>query len=101
MSEATPTLPSANISASSGTRDHLIYVLRSNPVTLLAFLMFAVLILCAVIGPYLVPYDPLQTNAANALKPPSWDHWFGTDNVSSARYWGLLPDTGADGWIQC
>jgi peptide/nickel transport system permease protein len=23
----------------------------------------------------------MATNASNALQPPSWDHWFGTDNV--------------------
>jgi peptide/nickel transport system permease protein len=65
----------------SGTLDHLIYVLRGNPVTLLAFAMFAFLMICAVFGPSIVPYDPLQTNAVNALQAPSWAHWFGTDNV--------------------
>lgn len=65
----------------TGSFDHLIYVLRANPVTLLAFVMFALLIFSAVAGPALVPHDPLQTNATIALQPPSWDHWFGTDNV--------------------
>lgn len=65
----------------TGNLDHLIYVLRANPVTLLAFVMFGLLILSAVAGPALVPYDPMQTNAAIALQAPSWDHWFGTDNV--------------------
>ncbi|WP_434052945.1 MAG: ABC transporter permease [Roseibium sp.] len=60
---------------------HIVYVLRSNPVTLLAFAMFAVLILTAVLGPALVPYDPLESNAARALQAPSFDHWFGTDNL--------------------
>nr|WP_319386364.1 ABC transporter permease [uncultured Roseibium sp.] len=60
---------------------HIVYVLRSNPVTLLAFAMFAVLIVTAVLGPALVPYDPLESNAARALQPPSLDHWFGTDNL--------------------
>lgn len=60
---------------------HLVYVLRANPVTLLAFGLFAFLIICAVFGPSIVPYDPLQTNAAVALQPPSWDHWFGTDQI--------------------
>lgn len=60
---------------------HIVYVLRSNPVTLLAFAMFAVLLLTALLGPALVPYDPLESNAARALQPPSFDHWFGTDNL--------------------
>lgn len=66
---------------SSGGLDHLFYVLRANPVTMLAFCMFALIILAAVFGPSLVPYDPLATNAANALQAPSLAHWFGTDSV--------------------
>lgn len=61
--------------------DHLIYVLRANPVTLAAFVMFAFFVLSAILGPLIVPYDPLQTNAALALQPPSFSHWFGTDHV--------------------
>lgn len=74
-------IPAQPIARRQGRFDHFFYVLRSNPVTLIAFAMLAVLLICAIFGPALVPYDPLQTNAANALQPPSWDHWFGTDNV--------------------
>lgn len=63
------------------TLGHISYVLRDNPVTLLAFAMLAFFLGCAVFGPALVPYDPLATNAARALQPPNWDHWFGTDNL--------------------
>ncbi len=63
------------------TLDHIVYVLRDNPVTLVAFAMFAVLILAAVFGPSLVPYDPLASDATKALQPPSAAHWFGTDNL--------------------
>ena len=66
---------------SPGTFSHIGYVLRGNPVTLLSFVMFAILIIAAVLGPLLVPYDPLASEAANALQPPSWAHWFGTDNL--------------------
>lgn len=60
---------------------HLVFVLRDNPVTLLAFTLFAFLIFCAVLGPSVVPYDPLETNASKSLQPPSWEHWFGTDQI--------------------
>lgn len=63
------------------TLNHIAYVLRENPVTMLAFAMLAFFLACAFFGPALVPYDPLATNAARALEPPSWDHWFGTDNL--------------------
>ncbi len=60
---------------------HIIYVLKSNPVTLVSFAMFAVILVAALFGPWLVPYDPLASNAAVALQPPSWQHWFGTDQL--------------------
>ncbi|MFK7746099.1 MAG: ABC transporter permease [Roseobacter sp.] len=63
------------------TLGHIAYVLKDNPVTLLAFTMLAFFLGCAFFGPALVPYDPLATNAVRALEPPSWDHWFGTDNL--------------------
>ncbi|MEM8795912.1 MAG: ABC transporter permease [Pseudomonadota bacterium] len=61
--------------------DHAIYVITDNPVTAFAFALFAIIILTAIFGPGLVPYDPLESNAARALQPPSFDHWFGTDNL--------------------
>ncbi len=64
-----------------GVIDHVFYVLRSNPVTMAAFGMLAVLVLAALAGPSIIPYDPLTTNAAKALQPPSFEHWFGTDNL--------------------
>lgn len=65
----------------SGTIAHIVYVLRTNPVTLLSFCLFLLIVLCALFGPGLVPYDPLQTDASNALQAPSSAHWFGTDSV--------------------
>ena len=77
ISEPAPTAP---LSGTSRTA-HILYVLKSNPVTLIAFALFAFFVLSAIIGPALVPYDPLASNAAMALSPPSWEHWFGTDNL--------------------
>ncbi|WP_417719797.1 ABC transporter permease [Salipiger sp.] len=67
--------------ASSGMLRHVLWVLRENPVTGLSFAMFAALLVSAVIGPSIVPYDPLATDATATLQPPSAAHWFGTDNL--------------------
>lgn len=63
------------------TLKHIRYVLTENPVTLFAFALFAFILLCAIFGPWIAPYNPLQTNSAMALKPPSAAHWFGTDSL--------------------
>lgn len=60
---------------------HAGYVLAENPVTALAFALFLVFVLCAVLGPELVPYDPLSSDTAAALTGPSAAHWFGTDQL--------------------
>lgn len=61
------------------TRAHIRHVLAENPVTLVAAGLFGLFVLLALIGPWIVPYDPLVSDAAAALKPPSASHWFGTD----------------------
>jgi peptide/nickel transport system permease protein len=63
------------------TARHVRYVLRENVVTGLAFALFVLIIFAAVLGPSLVPYDPLASDTAAALKPPSLTHWFGTDQL--------------------
>jgi peptide/nickel transport system permease protein len=60
---------------------HIHYVLLSNPVSLVAFVLFILILLLALFGPLIAPYDPLATNASKALQPPSWSHWFGTDQL--------------------
>jgi len=57
------------------------YILAGNPVTLLALGMLVLLLGCAILGPALVPYDPIATNTASALQAPSATHWFGTDQL--------------------
>ncbi len=60
---------------------HFRYVMGENPVTFFAFALFFGLIAVGAVGPALVPYDPLASDTVNALKPPSWAHWFGTDQL--------------------
>jgi peptide/nickel transport system permease protein len=43
--------------------------------------MFLVLVLCALLGPLISPYDPLASDTMAALQPPSAAHWFGTDQL--------------------
>jgi peptide/nickel transport system permease protein len=60
---------------------HAFYVLSENPVTGFAFALFLLLLLAALFGGWLVPYSPMASDTAAALRPPSLDHWFGTDQL--------------------
>lgn len=47
--------------------------------TRLGLSLVGLTILIAVLAPWLAPYDPIATNADNALAGSSWSHWLGTD----------------------
>ncbi|MEI4487391.1 ABC transporter permease [Frigidibacter sp. MR17.14] len=57
------------------------FILRRNLVTAIAGVLIVVLMVVAIIGPYIVPHDPLQTNLREVLRPPSASYWFGTDHL--------------------
>jgi peptide/nickel transport system permease protein len=83
MSEASlATTPAAGLHAappSNSILRHAVHVVADNPVTGLSFGLFVLIALCAVIGPHVVPYDPLASDTAATLQSPSLRHWFGTD----------------------
>ena len=60
---------------------HARYVIAENPVTGLAFGLFLLIAICALIGPYIVPHDPLTSDTTASLQAPTWRHWFGTDQL--------------------
>ena len=82
MSEAVSTaVAPAKPESSNSILNHAVYVVSENPVTGLAFALFILIALCALIGPYVVPHDPLASDTAAALQGPSLKHWFGTDQL--------------------
>ncbi len=83
----------------SGALSHTLYVLKGNPVTLLAFLMLGFFILSALMGEHLAPYDPLASNADRVLQPPSLDHWFGTDPLGRDVFSRVITATRLDLFI--
>lgn len=39
------------------------------------------IVVLAILDGWIRPYDPLQLNMRDRLQPPSWVHWFGTDEL--------------------
>jgi peptide/nickel transport system permease protein len=54
---------------------------RLDAVTLSAFAVTLLLVITAIFGPLLAPYDPLQSDPTSPLAPPSWAHFVGTDHI--------------------
>lgn len=80
----------------SATLRHVGWVLRGNPVTLLAGCGCAFLVLAAVLGPWVVPYDPIASDVPNALQPPGAAHWFGTDQLGRDVFSRVVVAAGLD-----
>ena len=64
-----------------------------------AFGLLVVILFAAVFGPWIVPYDPLASNTASALKPPSAAHWFGTDQLGRDIFSRVIVATRLDVFI--
>jgi peptide/nickel transport system permease protein len=98
----TDTIAGKPVRAASGlaaTLAHTRYVIGENPVTGFAFALFALIVVAAVLGPFIVPYEPLASNTAMALKPPSAAHWFGTDQLGRDIFSRVIVATRLDFFI--
>jgi peptide/nickel transport system permease protein len=55
--------------------------LKKNKTAMVGLILIALLIVLALIGPTISPYNPLTPEPLNRLKGPSWEHPFGTDSL--------------------
>ena len=54
-------------------------LLAAYPIAAIGAAILAAVVAAAVLAPLLWTIDPIALNPANRLKPPSGDHWLGTD----------------------
>jgi len=55
--------------------------LKRNRMAMVGLLVVLLLFVISFLAPFLTPYDPSAINAWDVLQPPSWNHWFGTDEL--------------------
>ncbi len=55
--------------------------LRRSPLTQVGIGIILCLLLAALLAPWIAPYDPYEIDPSIRLKPPSYEHWFGTDTA--------------------
>ena len=78
---------------------HSRHVLAENHVTGFAFALFLLILLAALLGPHMAPYDPLASNTAQTLRPPNAQHWFGTDQLGRDVFSRVIVATRLDFFI--
>lgn len=72
---------SVTVAGTRSTTQHILFVLRGNPVTAIAATLVTLLVVIAILAPWLAPYDPIASDVPSALQPPSAAHWAGTDQL--------------------
>jgi peptide/nickel transport system permease protein len=58
----------------------------AHPLGLVGLAIILLLVAMAICAPLLTHYDPIQQNMAGRLLPPSWQHFFGTDEYGRDVY---------------
>ena len=65
---------------------------NANKTSWVGLWLFLLIALLAVLAPWIAPHDPLEQNILLRLRPPSAEHWFGTDyygrDTLSRLLWG-------------
>ena len=79
MATATTVAPLAESRLSGGLWTDALRRLRRNKPAMLGLFIIAVFVFVAATAPLIAPYDPLQGGLALRLKPPSLQHFMGTD----------------------
>jgi len=87
-------LISEDFSSNRQARLHKAYLLWlslvSNPLALAGLVVVVALVIVSALAPWLSNHDPIAQDLALALKPPSAEYWFGTDEFGRDVYSRLI-----------
>ena len=87
MSEATaqPAIESSRPGWGTRIRAAMRWLWR-HPIILIGLVLIGSMVLIAVASPLFATHDPIRLNPTQRLKPPSAEHWFGTDQLGRDVY---------------
>ena len=63
---------------------------RRNKLAMVGLAVVGILVLLALLQPFISPYDPFEQNLVNTLAPPDSEHIMGTDTRGRDLYSGML-----------
>jgi peptide/nickel transport system permease protein len=81
MSAVAPTLTEASAEAPIKPAGFVRRLIRDKPLGAAGGLIFLLFLFCGIFADVLAPYGMNEINPIDRLKPPSWAHPFGTDNL--------------------
>ncbi|TAM68321.1 MAG: dipeptide/oligopeptide/nickel ABC transporter permease/ATP-binding protein [Microbacteriaceae bacterium] len=68
----------------------VLHRLLRNPLGLASMIFLAIVVIAAIIGPWVAPYPPNHADLSIALQGPSGTHWLGTDSAGRDIFSRLL-----------
>ena len=80
MSDATLTIALAQ-DEPRRKRGFMTRLFRDKPLGAIGGLVLLFMVFCALFADVLAPYGQNQVSMLERLHAPSWQHWFGTDNL--------------------
>lgn len=81
MAKATSPATPASLPAPLGLWGRLMRTTRREPGLVLGVALLVLLLLAALFPSLFTAQSPIGVFIDRAMQPPSWDHWFGTDDV--------------------
>ncbi|MGH3878673.1 MAG: ABC transporter permease [Actinophytocola sp.] len=63
---------------------------KRNKLAMGGLVVVTIMVILAILQPFISPFDPYDQNLINTLQPPSAEHWFGTDVLGRDLYSGML-----------
>jgi peptide/nickel transport system permease protein len=73
--------PASRLQARLGRFYRLALALAGNPLAMVGAVVVLVLVVTALLAPWIAPYSPIGQNLSERLQPPSGAHWMGTDEL--------------------
>ncbi|WP_150265385.1 nickel transporter permease [Paenibacillus tepidiphilus] len=101
MGQATLKITPPNVPAEkvSGPWGDAWRAFRKNKTAMLGLCIIVFFILVALLAPLLAPYGYKEQELVNRLKPPSGDHWFGTDDLGRDMFTRILYGARISLWV--
>jgi peptide/nickel transport system permease protein len=93
-----PAVGPPGTSAPGGGGSRTLRRLLRNRAAVISFAFIAVLVLIAILSPWIMPYDPARQDLVQRLQSPSGDHWLGTDSFGRDNLSRLIEGTRVTLW---
>jgi peptide/nickel transport system permease protein len=93
-----PTVGPPGTSAPGGGGSRTLRRLLRNRAAVISFAFIAILVLIAILSPWIMPYDPARQDLVQRLQSPSGDHWLGTDSFGRDNLSRLIEGTRVTLW---